>query len=117
MALDAMGRYTASRHGISTSSTIERAVGIIEKEMNGGAAFAQIQKATTVTEALAVIVQAEGISVADGKKLTALMQTSSDDDDAGAPDPAVYESQSGGVLDTLNKLLEVRIPSSSLTKR
>merc|ERR1711968_420903 len=50
--------------------------------------------------------QAQGISAADGKKLTALIQSSSESDDAGAPDPAVYENQSGGVLDTLNKLLE-----------
>jgi len=91
---------------VETIDTLERAIGIIEKEMNGGAAFAQIQKASTVTQALAVMVQAESISVADGKKLSALMQTNSEDEDAGAPDPAVYESQSGGVMDTLNKLLE-----------
>jgi len=89
-----------------TIDTLERAIGIIEKEMNGGAAMAQIQKAASVTEALAVIVQAQSISAADGKKLTALIQSGSDSDDAGAPDPAVYENQSGGVLDTLNKLLE-----------
>jgi len=91
---------------VETSDTIERAVGIIEKELNGGAAFAQIQKASTVTQALTVMVQAQSISVADGKKLSALVQTASDDDDSGAPDPAVYDNQSGGVLDTLNKLLE-----------
>ncbi len=89
-----------------TIDTLERAIGIIEKEMNGGAALAQIQKATTVTQALAVMVEAQSISVADGKKLTALTQTNSDDEDSGAPDPAVFENQSGGVLDTLNKLLE-----------
>jgi len=55
---------------------------------------------------LAVMVRAQSISSADGKKLTALMQTTSDQEDAGAPDPAVYENQSGGVLDTMNKLLE-----------
>merc|ERR1719410_2014573 len=89
-----------------TIDTLERAIGIIEKEMNGGAAFAQIQKAASVTQALAVMVQAQSISVADGKKLSALVQTGSDEEDSGAPDPAVYENQSGGVLDTLNKLLE-----------
>ena len=89
-----------------TIDTLERAIGIIEKEMNGGAALAQIQKAQTVTQVLAVMVQAQSISSADGKKLSALMQTSSDEEDSGAPDPAVYENQSGGVLDTMNKLLE-----------
>jgi len=91
---------------VETIDTLERAIGIIEKEMNGGAALAQIQKAASVTEALSVIVQAQAISAADGKKLTALIQSSSDSEDSGAPDPAVYENQSGGVLDTLNKLLE-----------
>lgn len=91
---------------VETSDTLERAVGIIEKEMNGGAAFAQIQQAGTVTQALAVMVQAQSISAADSKRLAALVQTTSDDEDSGAPDPTVYENQSGGVLDTLNKLLE-----------
>ncbi len=27
------------------------------------------------------------------------MQTNSEDDDSGAPDPAVYENQSGGVME------------------
>jgi len=89
-----------------TIDTLERAIGIIEKEMSGGASFAQIQKAATVTQALAVMVQAQSISVADGKKLASLAQTSSDQEDSGAPDPAVYENQSGGVMDTMNKLLE-----------
>jgi len=91
---------------VETIDTLERAIGIIEKEMSGGASFAQINKASTVAQALSVMVQAESISVADGKKLTALVQSGSDDEDSGAPDPAVYESQSGGVMDTLNKLLE-----------
>jgi len=91
---------------VETIDTLERAIGIIEKEMSGGASFAQINKASTVAQALSVMVQAESVSVADGKKLTALVQSGSDDEDSGAPDPAVYESQSGGVMDTLNKLLE-----------
>jgi chromosome segregation ATPase len=89
-----------------TTDTLERAIGIIEKEMNGGASFAQIQKASTVVQVLAVMVQAQSISVADGKKLASLAQVGSADEDAGAPDPAVYENQSGGVMDTMNKLLE-----------
>merc|ERR1719443_2010030 len=37
-----------------------------------------------------------------------MVQTSSDDSDsdAGAPDPEVYENKSGGIVDTLNGLLE-----------
>merc|ERR1719174_1627082 len=50
--------------------------------------------------------KAQSLTNADGAKLTALVQESQQDDDSGAPDPAVYESQSGGVVDTLNSLLE-----------
>merc|ERR1719157_439223 len=44
----------------------------------------------------------------DAAGITAFMQSSSgdDDDDMGAPDAAVYESSSGGIIDTLNGLLE-----------
>ena len=34
------------------------------------------------------------------------LSTSDDDDDMGAPDAAVYESHSGGSIDTSNGLLE-----------
>merc|ERR1712051_194914 len=33
-------------------------------------------------------------------------QQSNDDADMGAPDPAVYKGQSGGIIDTLGDLLE-----------
>lgn len=93
-----------------TIDTLERAVGIIEKELKGGASMVQLKKATSVVEALEVMVKASGVSSADGQKLTALVQQSqqSDDDDSdyGAPDPEAYKSQSGGVLDVLNDLLE-----------
>merc|ERR1719262_2115518 len=50
------------------------------------------------------MVQASVFSSADASRLTALAQTS--DDDTGAPAAAVYESYSGGILDTLAGLLE-----------
>merc|ERR1719456_566331 len=50
------------------------------------------------------MVQASVFSSADASRLTALAQTS--DDDTGAPAAAVYESHSGGILDTLAGLLE-----------
>jgi len=66
----------------------------------------QLKKAGNVVQALQAMVQAQGLSTADGQKLTALIQHSSDDEDSGAPDPAAFENQSGGVLDVLNDLLE-----------
>jgi len=89
-----------------TIEILQRAIGIIEKEMNGGASMMQLQKASTLTQVLAVMVDAQSLSSADGKKLASLVQTQSEDEDPGAPDPAVYENQSGGVLDTMNSVLE-----------
>merc|ERR1719301_389498 len=74
--------------------------------MNGGASMLEINKAGSVTEALSMMVQAESLNQADGAKLTALIQANNAEDDTGAPDPAVYENQSGGILDTMNGLLE-----------
>merc|ERR1719230_1828095 len=91
---------------METIDTLQRAIGIIEKEMNGGASMMQLQQASTFTQVLAVMVDAQSLSSADGKKLASLVQTQSDDEDPGAPDPAVYENQSGGVLDTMNSVLE-----------
>jgi len=90
---------------VETVDILERAIGIIEKEMNGGASMLEINKAASVTEALSMMVQAESLNQADGAKLTALIQSNSADEDSGAPDPAVYENQSGGIIDTMNELL------------
>lgn len=96
---------------VETVDTLERAVGIIEKEMKkGGAALAQFQKGAGVVQALKAMVDAQSLSTADGAKLSALIQNSQSSDDeeslSGAPDPAAYENQSGGILDVLNDLME-----------
>merc|ERR1719230_1224643 len=77
---------------VETVDILERAIGIIEKEMKGGA-FAQVSK------------NAHNMA---GEKLTALIQSNQQDGDeeTGAPDPAVYENQSGGIMDVMNDLLE-----------
>merc|ERR550514_2009698 len=74
--------------------------------MNGGASMMQLKRSGNVVQALSAMVSAESLSSADGKKLTALVQSSSDDDDSGAPAAAVFESSSGGVVGVLNDLLE-----------
>ena len=54
------------------------------------------------------MVKGSAISVADGSKLIAMLLSFSDNtgSDAGAPGAAVYGSHSGGVVATLNGLLE-----------
>merc|ERR1719265_3023961 len=70
----------------------------------------QLKSATSIADALSVMVQASAISSADASRLTALVQTeqaSSDEDaDTGAPAAAVYEGHSDGIIGTLEGLLE-----------
>merc|ERR1719201_2023462 len=70
----------------------------------------QLQGVSGLQQALAVMVKASAISNADAVKLSSFAQTHSTDDDtdddSGAPDAEVYENHSGGIIDTLNGLLE-----------
>merc|ERR1719515_419077 len=96
---------------VDTVDALERAIGILEREMakTGGAAFLQVKNAGNVVAALKLLVQSASISSSDGARLTAFLQNQqeSEDSDAefGAPDPAVYKSKSGGIVDVLNDLL------------
>merc|ERR1719183_197123 len=67
-----------------------------------------MKSATSITEALSVMVQASVFSSADASRLTALVQSTSDDEDSsmGAPAAAVYEGHSDGIVGTLEGLTE-----------
>ena len=86
---------------------LERAVAVLEKEL-GGASLMQVKSAGNLVDALAVMVKASSINSMDAAGIASFMQSSADDDDSdmAAPDAAVYESSSGGIIDTLNGLLE-----------
>merc|ERR1719409_1606066 len=74
-------------------SMLERATSILSKEMaKSGASMLQLKSASSVTDALSVMVQASMLSSADGSRLTALVQTEQTDadSDAGAPAASVY---------------------------
>jgi len=89
--------------------SLQRAIGILEKEMaKHGASMMQIKNAGSLAKTLQVLVEASTLTSADAKGIAALVQTqqSSDDGETGAPDPAVYKGQSGGIIDTLGDLLE-----------
>merc|ERR1719512_426061 len=68
----------------------------------------QLKNANNLAKTLQMLVDASTLSSADAKGIAALVQTqqSSDDGETGAPDPAVYKGQSGGIIDTLGDLLE-----------
>jgi chromosome segregation ATPase len=92
--------------------TLERAIGILEKEMakTGSASMMQLQSASTIAQALSVMVEAHSVTSADASKLTALVQSQSSEDDSsdslGAPAATVYKGKSGGIIDTMQSLFE-----------
>ena len=91
--------------------TIGRAITILEREMQKNpASFAQVAKNgfASVLSSLSTVVDAAGFSASDQKKLVALVQQSSDEDDSdvGAPAAAVYKSHSSSIFDTLEDLKE-----------
>jgi len=101
---------------MATVDMIERALSIVQKEMQGGA-FLQMdsqRSAQSVVQALRSMVEASSISSSDAARLTALIQSSSanededseDEDQLGAPAASATENQSGGVVETLQGLLE-----------
>jgi predicted RNase H-like nuclease (RuvC/YqgF family) len=88
-------------------SMLERATSILSKEMaKSGASMLQLKSASSLSEALNVMVQASALSSADASRLTALVQTQqqSDDSDTGAPAASVYEGHSDGIIGTLEGL-------------
>merc|ERR1719169_370420 len=90
-------------------SMLERATSILSREMaKSGASMLQLKSATSVAEALSVMVQASVLSSADASRLTALVQTSNEDEDSsmGSPAAAVYEGHSDGIIGTLEGLTE-----------
>merc|ERR1719382_1660663 len=68
----------------------------------------QLKSASSLSEALGVMVQAAALSSADASRLTAMVQTQqeSDDSDTGAPAASVYKGHSDGIIGTLEGLTE-----------
>merc|ERR1740138_1866081 len=94
-------------------SMLERAYGIIEREMAKTGFIQGKGSMDKVMDALEAVIVSAGVNSADKAKVQALLQAtqgSSDSDlefqPAGAPDPAAYKSQSGGILSVLEDMLE-----------
>jgi len=113
-AKEASGFAAEEKELTEVIDLLTRAIGILEHEMqkSGGASMLQLKDATSVTQALALLVQASALGSTDGARLTALVQASqkSEDDSTdgslGAPAAAVYEGHSGDIISTLEGLLE-----------
>merc|ERR1740127_189023 len=76
--------------------------------MGKSSSLLQAKTASSITEALSVMVQASVMSSADASRLTALVQTEQSDSDSelGAPAAQVYEGHSDGIIGTLEGLTE-----------
>jgi len=88
---------------------LQRAIAILEREMaKHGASMMQLKNAGSLEKTLRLLVEASSLTSADASGIAALVQTqqANDDGEMGAPDPAVYQGQSGGIIDTLSDLLE-----------
>merc|ERR1719464_2066972 len=96
---------------VETISMLQRATGILEREMAGGSSMLQ-NAASSLSDAFAVMVQASLISTSDANRLTAFVQDAhkakddADDDEVGAPAADVYRSHSGNIVQTLQDLTE-----------
>jgi len=99
------------REQMEMISTLQRAISVLQREMqNGGASMMQLTGNDEIVEVLGNLVRASALNTADATKLTTLLQSSSSNTDnldgAGAPAAAVYGSHSGGIVETLEDLLE-----------
>jgi len=98
---------------VDAIDTLDRAVGVLQKEMSKGAVFAQVSDTTnldSVLKGLQAVMNAASFAAEDQSKLVALVQqqqqANSDDEEFGAPAAAVYESHSGGIFDVLEDMKE-----------
>jgi len=98
---------------VETIDMLGRAISILEREMNkGGAAMMQVRNANNLAQTFDAMVRASMITTGDASRLAAFVQDAqkaqnADEDEApGAPAGAVYESQSGGIVDTLQDLAD-----------
>merc|ERR1719183_625706 len=93
---------------VDVVDTLERATAIIEREMAKNPAFLQVQNAKNVVDALRAMVEASALSASDASRLTSLLQSQQEsadsDEELGAPDPAAYKNQSGGIVQVLQDL-------------
>merc|ERR1719243_19082 len=92
-------------------SMLERAIAIIEREMAKTGFIQGADSMKKVSDALTAVMDAAMVNSADKSKVQSLLQAQTAEDDlelqpAGAPDPAAYKSKSGGIVDTLEDMLE-----------
>jgi len=98
---------------VDALDTLDRAIGIIEKNMKGSALVqtkVNLKDVSGVVNALKAVIDAASLNVHDKQTLLGLAQSSDsdgdDDSDMGAPDPTAYKSHGGGIMDVLEDMKE-----------
>jgi len=99
---------------VDAIDTLDRAIAILEREMQKNPALLQKTIDTHnfqgLVSALNVVIDAASFSSVDKQKLLALMQNKQSDDDQdsdyGAPAPDAYKSHSSNIVDVLEDLKE-----------
>merc|ERR1719421_1954220 len=102
-----------------TVDMLTRAIGIIEREMAKTGSFIQgdSESMKKVTDALQGLLDSASVNVMDKVQVQALLQAQSGSGDSdmdlanalqpgGAPDPAAYKAKSGGIVATMEDMLE-----------
>jgi len=100
---------------VDTVDTLDRAIGLIERQASQNPALLQrkVDSADTqqLLQVLDAVINIAGVRSGDKQKLTALVQSNQqeeddDDDSTGAPEPAAYKSQGGSIVDILSDMKE-----------
>jgi chromosome segregation ATPase len=103
---------------VDAVDTLDRAITVLERELKGSALM-QVNVATGnmghLIQVLQTVIDAASINSHDRKKLMALAQSDTNDEDdgmsmlatgMGAPDPEAYKSHSGSIVDVLEDMRE-----------
>mmetsp|Transcript_19536 Transcript_19536/g.40410 ORF Transcript_19536/g.40410 Transcript_19536/m.40410 type:complete len:666 (+) Transcript_19536:53-2050(+) len=99
-AKEAADFKVAEKDLLETSATVERAMSMLEKKEAKGESLVQVKGAGNLLQAVQAMMDASVIGHQDAKTLTAFLQ------DAQAPEPATYESKTGGVTEMLEDMLD-----------
>lgn len=99
-AKEAADFKAAEKDLLETSATVERAMSMLEKKEAKGESLVQVKGAGNLLQAVQAMMDASVIGHQDAKTLSAFLQ------EAQAPEPATYESKTGGVTEMLEDMLD-----------
>jgi len=91
---------------LDVTATLERALGLLEKQEQTGAGLIQVNKATSLLDAVQVMMDASIIRTEDAKTLTSFLQGRNEDAGTQIPAAAAYIGKASGITSMLEDMLE-----------